>query len=328
MADLLERPCPLSVHQWKQFQGLWRACRQSAWQGVSIGAAGEQRAPSLGTRAELSEWQQEGFLAGLGGLQGWDPPHARMLLGDSSLPGPLGPSYRPSTPGSPLASKVAPHPLPRPPPSSRQEPAETRLREVPREFIASLPGGQRHWALSIFRGTGCFQRTRRTMKLTANCTWPKTGTPKLRYRRPPRVGPRVRVSGCTEAQRPSMVPAAGKGGSSPAWPVPEHHCPRGPCPGHGPGLPVPPSSVPHPSSLPLACLPVCPLRATHGEHCGLRLWCLCPASKSVQAREEPGSRAPGCGPGATPPPSLPGTQHPSPARPSLGRPPCEGWAGV
>ena len=110
MADLLERPCPLSVHQWKQFQGLWRACRQSAWQGVSIGAAGEQRAPSLGTRAELSEWQQEGFLAGLGGLQGWDPPHARMLLGDSSLPGPLGPSYRPSTPGSPLASKVAPHP--------------------------------------------------------------------------------------------------------------------------------------------------------------------------------------------------------------------------
>lgn len=89
---------------------------ECAWQGVGIGAAGEQRAPSLGMRAESSGWQQEGSLAGLGGgLQGWDPPHAGMLLGDSSLPGPLGPSCRPSPPGSPLASKVAPHPLPRPP---------------------------------------------------------------------------------------------------------------------------------------------------------------------------------------------------------------------
>lgn len=172
------------------------------------------------------------------------------------------------------------------------------------------------------------------MKLTANCTWPKTGTPKLRYRRPPRVGPRVRVSGCTEAQRPSMVPVAGKGGSSPAWPVPEHHCPSGPCPGHGPGLPVPPSSAPHPSSLPLACLPVCPLRATHGEHCGLRLWCLCPAPESAQARAEPGSWAPGRGPGATRPPQPVRDTAPQPSSAQPGEAPMLGvgwgvmWATI
>lgn len=45
----------------------------------------------------------------------------------------------------------------------------------------------------------------------ANCKWPKAGTPKLRYRKPPRVGPMVRVSGCIEAQRPSMVPVGGRG---------------------------------------------------------------------------------------------------------------------
>lgn len=94
-----------------------------------------------------------------------------------------------------------------------------------------MPRGQGHWTLFLFWGRGCLQRTRRTRKLTANCTWPKTGTPKLRYRRPPRVGPTVRVSGCTEAQRPSMVPG-GWGGVSQAWVGPQHHHPSHPLPGH------------------------------------------------------------------------------------------------
>lgn len=300
---------------------------ECAWRGVGTGAAGEQRAPSLGTRAESSGRQQEGLLAGLGGgLQGQDPPHAGMLLGDSSLPGPLGPSCRPSPPGSPPASKAAPHPLPRPP-VQQAGACRNQAARGPEGVYCQSAWGQGHWALPIFRGTGCLQRTRKTMKLTANCTWPKTGTPKPRYRRPPRVGPRVRISGCTEAQRPSMVPEAGEGGSSLAWPVPEHHCPSGPSPGHSPGLPVPLSPAPHPSSLHMACLPVCSLQAMRGEHCGLRMWCLCPAPESAQAQEEPGSRAPGREPGATPP-SLPGTQHPSPAQPRPGRPPCGGWAGV
>lgn len=93
----------------RAMEGVQAAC---AWQGVGVGAAGEQRAPSLGTWAESSGRQQEGLLAGLGGgLQGRDPPHAGVLLGDSSLPGPLGPSCRPYPPGSPPASKAAPHPL-------------------------------------------------------------------------------------------------------------------------------------------------------------------------------------------------------------------------
>lgn len=47
-------------------------------------------------------------------------------------------------------------------------------------YYHSVPKGQGHWTLFVFWGRGCHQRTRKTRKLTANCTWPKTGTPKLR----------------------------------------------------------------------------------------------------------------------------------------------------
>lgn len=193
----------------RAMEGVQAAC---AWQGVGVGAAGEQRAPCLWGRGQsrLDGSKKDSLLAWVVDSRAG----THLMLGCSwaillSLD-PWGPA------AGPILQEALQPPKLHPTPSldslsSRQAPSETRLRKVPREFIASLPGSQRHWALSIFQGTGCLQRTRRTTKLTANCTWPKTGTPKLRYRRPPRVGPRVRVSGCTEAQRPSMAPAAGGG---------------------------------------------------------------------------------------------------------------------
>lgn len=128
------------------------------------------------------------------------------------------PSRNPGTqlqappPGSPPAFQA-------PLPQSQASP-QSRCRQACRNQAGRGPKGiycrsvlrsQGHLALFTFWSIGCLHRTRRTRKLMANCKWPKAGTPKLRYRKPPRVGPMVRVSGCIEAQRPSMVPVGGRG---------------------------------------------------------------------------------------------------------------------
>lgn len=130
-------------------------------------------------------------------------------------------------PGSPPASR-APVPPPRSPPDEMQAGRNRAGRGPKGVYCQSVLRSQGHLTLFTFWSTGCLHRTRRTRKLTANCTWPKAGTPKLRYRKPPRVGPTVRVSGCIEAQRPIMVPVGGEGresgpGGSLGAPTPAAH---------------------------------------------------------------------------------------------------------
>lgn len=185
-------------------------------------------------------------------------------------------------------------------------------------YCWSVPWDHGHHTLSVFWGRGCLQSTRRTRTLVANCTWPKTGTPKLWYRRPPTMGPRVRVKGCTEAQRPSMVPkgwgrGGGKSGSARslgATTLATHSLDS------AKASPTPPSS--HPAFTPPALStqtcgsagfrpPSWAGAARHFSDVGLSLR---PAPESSPAQEEPGSGATGRGPG----PALlglPGRQHPS-----------------
>lgn len=270
----------------------------------------------LGTLAErLDGSRKDPLLAWVADSRAGTHLTLGMLLGDSSLPGPPGPSCRPSPPGSPLASKVAFPPLPRPRPAGRslQKPGCERSQGV---YCQSAWGPTSLGSVHL-PGHRLLPEDQEDGEVTANCTWPKTGTPKLRYRRPPRVGPQ---GPCQHAQgRGPAWPCGGKGRSSPAWPVPEHHCPSGPCPGHAPGLPCPTIL----RSAPPARSPGLPAPSASAGHPWGALRLRCGASALLQKVPKHGgtwSRAPGRGPGATRPQPVRGTQHPSPARPSLGAP--------
>lgn len=157
-------------------------------------------------------------------------------------------------------------------------PCRNEAGRGPRNLLPVRAQGQGHQTLSALWGRGCLQRTRKTRKLTANCTWPKTETPKLRYRRPPTVGPQgagQRLHGGTEAQH---GPCGAGVRVRPGW-VPQRHRAGRPLPGCARGLPCPPAPPPGPAGL----VPV--------DHSAMKG----PTGHSRPAPEGPGTEGPGPG---------------------------------